>query len=48
MILYTSDGCTYEGMTEETVMALRAERSLLTRFVSKEVYDKFMALTRKN
>lgn len=46
MILYTSDGCKYEGMSEETVMALRAELGQLTRFVTKEVYDEMMDILR--
>lgn len=48
MILYTSDGYTYEGMSEETVYALREEAGLVTRFVTKEVYDEMIAIMRKD
>lgn len=46
MILYTSDGYKYEGMSAETVEALRAEFGLVTRFVTKEVYDEIMEIMR--
>lgn len=48
MVFYTSDGCRYEGMPEETVIALRTERGLLTRFVTKEVYDEMVEIMRKD
>lgn len=44
MILYTSDGCTYEGMSEETIGALRAELGKSTVFVTKETYDEIIAI----
>lgn len=47
-ILYTSDGCKYSGMSEDTIMALRAERGHLTRFVTKEVYDEMIEIARKD
>ena len=43
MKLYTSDGCSYEGMSAETVSALRSELGRSTEFVSKEVYDAYIA-----
>lgn len=46
LVFYTSDGCSYEGMSEETVCALRAEAGLVTRFVTKEVYDEMMEILR--
>jgi hypothetical protein len=42
MKLYTSDGCSYEGMDKETVIALRSELGRLTTFVSKEEYDNYI------
>jgi hypothetical protein len=43
MKFYTSDGCSYEGMSEEIVVALRTELGRETEFVSKEVYDAYIA-----
>lgn len=43
MKLYTSDGCAYEGMSEETITTLRSELGRLTTFVTKEDYDAFIA-----
>jgi hypothetical protein len=39
MVLYTSDGCLYEGMDEETVTRLRTELSRQTVYVTKEEYN---------
>jgi hypothetical protein len=43
MKLYTSDGCSYEGMSEEVVIALRTELGRSTTFVSKEEYEAYIA-----
>ena len=43
MKLYTSDGCSYEGMSAETVTSLRSELGRSTEFVSKEEYDAYVA-----
>jgi hypothetical protein len=43
MKLYTSDGASYEGMSEEVVIALRLELGRETTFVSKEEYDAYVA-----
>ena len=43
MKLYTSDGCSYEGMSEETVTALRTELGRSTTFVTKEEYEAYIA-----
>lgn len=40
MKLYTSDGCSYEGMDEETVTRLRAELGKTTQFISMDDYLK--------
>lgn len=37
--LYTSDGCSYIGMSEETVRTLRTELGRETVFVTKEQYE---------
>lgn len=34
--LYTSDGCTYSGMSQETVERLRGELGRTTEWVTKE------------
>jgi len=39
MKLYTSDGCSYEGMTEETIIRLRSELGKSTIFIDKETFD---------
>ena len=39
MVLYTSDGCTYTGMDEETVIRLRLELGRTTAYISKDSYD---------
>lgn len=38
MKLYTSDGCSYAGMTEAVVTALRADLGCTTTFVSETDY----------
>jgi hypothetical protein len=43
MKLYTSDGCSYEGMDEETVTRLRTELGRSTTYVTKEEYDVIIA-----
>jgi hypothetical protein len=40
--LYTSDGCSYSGLTEEIVITLRSELGQSTTFVSKETYDAYV------
>jgi len=42
-ILYTSDGCMYEGMDSTTVIALRTELGHSTTFVDKATFDAFIA-----
>lgn len=44
MKLYASDGCSYEGMSAETVSALRTELGRSTTFVSKEEYEEYVAV----
>jgi hypothetical protein len=39
MRLYTSDGCSYEGMDAETVTRLRTELGHETTYIAKEEYD---------
>lgn len=46
MILYTSDGCKYEGMSEETIVALRADLGKLTAFITLEEHNAIMAAIR--
>ena len=43
MKLYTSDGCSYDGMSEEVVIALRTELNRETTFVTKEEYEAYIA-----
>lgn len=43
MKLYTNDGCSYAGMSAETVTALRAELGRETVFISEQ---EFLALPR--
>jgi hypothetical protein len=43
MKLYTSDGCSYEGMSAETVIALRTEIGRETVYITKEEYDVIVA-----
>ena len=42
MKLYTSDGCSYEGMSADIVTALRTELGRSTTYVSKEEYDAYI------
>lgn len=39
MNFYTSDGCSYSGMSQETIMALRNELGRETTFVDKATYE---------
>lgn len=39
MKLYTSDGCSYEGMSTEIVITLRTELGRETVFITKEEYN---------
>lgn len=43
MILYTSDGKSYEGMSQETVQKLRDELGLTGTFVTKNEYENYLA-----
>jgi hypothetical protein len=43
MKLYTSDGCSYEGMDQETVTRLRTELGRETTYITKEEYDAIIA-----
>lgn len=43
MKYYTSDGCRYEGMSQDTVTGLRAELGLTTTFVDEATYDAWIA-----
>lgn len=43
MKFYTSDGCAYEGMTQNTITALRQELGKDTHFVTEEDYLMFIA-----
>ncbi len=38
-MLYTSDGCTYNGMDEETVIRLRYELGKSTDFIPEQDYN---------
>lgn len=46
MKFYTSDGFSYEGMSEETVIALRLELGRSTTFVTEEEYNAIMEAMR--
>lgn len=43
MKFYTSDGCSYEGMDQETVTRLRTELGRETVYITKEEYDTLIA-----
>ena len=43
MIYYTSDGCSYEGMDQDTVQRLRSELGRETVYITKEEYDVIVA-----
>jgi hypothetical protein len=36
---YTSDGCIYEGLDDETIETLRTELGRPTVFITKEEFD---------
>jgi hypothetical protein len=42
MKFYTSDGCSYEGMDQETVTRLRTELGRETVYITKEEYDAYV------
>jgi hypothetical protein len=42
MVLYTSDGCSYSGMDEATVINLRLELGRSTIFVDKATHDAYV------
>ena len=42
MKLYTSDGCSYEGMSAEVVETLRSELGRSTTYVTKEEYEAYI------
>ena len=46
MKLYTSDGCSYEGMSQDTVTRLRTELGKDTIFVDKQTYEAYIASSR--
>lgn len=41
MTFFTSDGCMYEGMDEETIIRLRAELGKETIFCTKEMFNQY-------
>lgn len=41
-ILYTSDGCAYQGMSDEMVTSLRTELGRTTTFITKAEYDAYI------
>lgn len=43
MKLYTSDGASYEGMSEEIITTLRAELGRSTTFITQEEYAAIIA-----
>lgn len=43
MKLYTSDGCSYEGMSDAIVTALRLELGKATTFVDQATYEAYIA-----
>jgi hypothetical protein len=43
MKFYTNDGCSYEGMDQETVTRLRTELGRETVYITKEEYDIIIA-----
>jgi hypothetical protein len=46
MKLYTSDGCSYGGMDQDTITRLRTELGRETVYVTKEEYDAIVAQQR--
>lgn len=45
-ILYTSDGRKYEGMSQNTVLALLNDLGVICTFVDKATYDTYIASKR--
>lgn len=43
MKLYTSDICSYEGMSQETVTRLRTELGRETVYITEEAYNVLIA-----
>jgi len=43
MKFYTNDGCSYEGMDQETVTRLRTELGRETVYMTKEEYEAYIA-----
>lgn len=43
MKLYTSDGCSYVGMDQDTITRLRSELGRSTIFVDEATYAAFVA-----
>lgn len=43
MKFYTSDGCSYEGMSADLVTSLRTDLGRSTTFVTKEEYEAYTA-----
>jgi len=39
MIFYTSDGCRYEGMDQDTITRLRTELGRTTTYITEDEYD---------
>lgn len=46
MKLFTSDGCSYEGMDSDTVTRLRIELGKETFFVDESAYNDYLAAQR--
>ena len=42
MKFYTSDGCSYEGMSAEVVVTLRVELGRETEFVDQATYEAYV------
>ena len=43
MKFYTSDGCSYEGIDQDTITRLRTELGRDTAFITEEEYNAFIA-----
>jgi hypothetical protein len=43
MKFYTSDGCSYDGMDQDTVTRLRTELGLSTTYVDQAAYEAYLA-----
>ena len=48
MKLYTSDGCSYDGMDADTVTRLRTELGKSTTFVDEATYLGYLAAHQPN